>query len=36
MNYLNKTIVQAEFENTIKKFEEIEDARDQLWDRAQV
>lgn len=27
---------QAEFEKTIEKFQKIEDARDQLWDRAQA
>lgn len=36
MNYLEKTIVQEEFENTRKAFEEIKDARDPLWDRAQT
>lgn len=27
---------QKDFEKTVKKFQSIEDARDQLWDRAQV
>ncbi len=31
---VNKSMDQKEFNNTIKKFNEIEDARDQLWDRA--
>lgn len=36
MDYLNKNITQEEFENRIKEFTIIEDARDQLWDRAKV
>ncbi len=27
---------QSEFEKTIEEFQKIEDARDQLWDRAKV
>jgi len=29
-------VKQIEFEKTIKKFQKIEDARDQLWDRAKI
>jgi len=36
MSNTNKFMNQIEFEKTIAEFQKIEDARDQLWDRAKV